>query len=119
MASENASSAHVKSNMRGSRWVAAERTAGVVMNTAAATAPATMESLSLDSCACAPRIRQLTKVATSRKSSTTASAPHMGASTLDAPNSFANTSISGYSGASGTSRPRQHTISLALSPGNA
>ena len=115
----NDSRAHVKSNILGSRWVAAERTAGESMNTAAATMPAKTDIGSRCCCTCSPRTRQPMNVATRQNMTATAIAPQIGASTLPAPKSVANTAISGYGGCFGTSIPCQHAISEALSPGKA
>ena len=94
-ASKSARRAHVTAKSRGSRWVAAERTEGVSMKTAAETTPANrlagMENFSRFS----PLMRQRTKKIINRHSDAVATAPQTGASRLPDPNSFAKTAING------------------------
>ncbi len=60
-ATSSASNAHAASNIRGSRWVAADLTAGVSMKTSAATTPASLLAGTAKRVMCSPLILSLTK----------------------------------------------------------
>ena len=118
-AMEKQISAQVKSNILGSRWVAAERTAGVRRKTMVAAAAATSE-IALRCCTrFSPLTRQDTNAATSLKNITTAAIPQIGARALPAPNAFAKIAMRGCGESLPHASPLQTAIRCALSPGNA